>query len=310
MLRKQSRAWGRALLVLHLLPMLACALAKQTPQPAPTLEQLAFEVQTATPTFTPVFGLSGAPTDTPDPNATPTPTLTLTSTLALTTTLTPTNTQTAETPPPSPTSPPEPEVAAVQPAPTDTPTPAPAVPTAVPIQGGAWDFEEGFTEWPNPYGDRCPGSGLANGWNAFTTRDQFGSSCFNQTVWKGNVNSGESAQEITFAYVGVQAGIFKSVPTTPGHRYGVIAFMKREFSPAKLELSLGLDPSGGTDWQAPSVQWFPWDEDKDDAWAKTEETVTATGKAMTIFIKGSHPYPEPGGTLRLDSISISDLGQE
>jgi hypothetical protein len=300
----------RAVLVLHLLPMLACALAKQTPQPAPTLEQLAFEVQTVTPTFTPVLGLAGAPTDTPDPNATATPTLTLTPTLTPTTPLTPAATQEAAPPAPPPTSLPELEVAAVQAASADTPTPAPAVPTAVPIQGGAWDFEDGFSEWGNPYGDRCPGSGLANGWNAFTTRDQFGSSCFNQTVWQGNVNSGESAQEITFAYVGVQAGIFKSVPTMPGHRYSVTAFMKREFSPAKLELSLGLDPGSGTDWQAPSVQWFPWDEDVDDVWAKTEETITAAGESMTIFIKGSHPYPEPGGTLRLDSISITDLGQE
>lgn len=304
MLGKNSHIWRRAALLLFL-PLLACSLAKQTPQPAPTLEQLAFDIQTATPTFTPVLGLSGAPTDTPDPNATPT----LTATLTLTTTLTPTATQEAE-PLAPPTSPPEPEVVAIQAVSVDTPTPALAAPTAVPIQGGAWDFEEGFTEWGNPYGDRCPGSGLANGWTAFTTRDQFGSSCFNQTVWKGNVNSGESAQEITFAYVGVQAGIFKSVPTTPGHRYSVSAFMKREFSPAKLEMALGLDPGGGTDWQAPGVQWFPWDEDKDDAWAKTEETITAAGESLTIFIKGSHPYPEPGGTLRLDSISITDLGPE
>ncbi len=306
MLRKNSHVWRRAALLLFL-PLLACALAKQTPQPLPTLEQLAFDIQTATPTFTPVLGLIGAPTDTPDPNATPT----LTATLILTTTLTPTATQEVEPQVPLPTTaPPEPVVAAVEPAPADTPTPVPAVPTAPPIQGGAWDFEEGFNEWGNPYGDRCPGSGLATGWTAFTTRDQFGSSCFNKTVWKDNVNSGESAQEITFAYVGVQAGIFRSTPATSGHRYTVTAFMKREFSPAKLEMALGLDPGGGTDWQAPSVQWFPWAEDKDDAWAKTEATITAAGENLTIFIKGSHPYPEPGGTLRLDSISISDLGPE
>ncbi|MBI1881786.1 MAG: hypothetical protein HYR94_26715 [Chloroflexi bacterium] len=307
MLRNNSSVW-RQVTLLAFLPLLACALARQTPQPAPTLEQLAFEIQTATPTFTPVLGLVGAPTDTPDPNATAT--RTLTSTLTITSTLTPTETQAVAPPPPVATSLPEPEVAAVQSAPAATPTPAPAVPTAEPVQGGAWDFEDGFSEWGNPYGDRCPGSGLANGWNAFTTRDQFGSSCFNQTVWKGNVNSGESAQEITFAYVGVQAGIFKSVPTTPGHRYTVSAFMKHEFSPAKLEVALGLDVGGGTDWQASVVQWFPWKEDKDDTWSKTEETVTVTGENMTIFIKGSHPYPEPGGTLRLDSISIADLGPE
>lgn len=299
MLRKNATVWRRAAPLLFL-PLLACALAKQTPQPIPTLAQLAFDIQTATPTFTPVLGLAGAPTDTPDPNATPT--------LSLTTTLTPTGTVEAE--PPAPTSPPQPQTAEVLSIPADTPTPAPVVPTAEPVQGGPWDFEDGFSEWGNPYGDRCPGSGLANGWNAFTTRDQFGSSCFNQTVWQGNVNSGQSAQEITFAYVGVQAGIFKSAPSTPGHRYSVSAFMKREFSPAKLELALGLDPTGGADWQAPSVQWFPWDEDKDDAWAKTEETITAAAESMTIFIKGSHPYPEPGGTLRLDSISIVDLGPE
>jgi hypothetical protein len=62
------------------------------------------------------------------------------------------------------------------------------------------------------------------------------------------------------------------------------------------------------DWQAESVMWFPWQEDVDDAWAKTEATLVATGETMTVFINGSHPYPEPGGTLRLDAISIADLG--
>lgn len=293
--QKSEGRWLAALLLLW--PLLACALAKQTPMPALTNEQLAFEIQTATPT---ILALAGAPTDTPEPTLTPTPTLT--ATVAVT------DTTEAATPPPAPTSPPQPEVAVQAAPPADTPTPAPAAPTAAPISGGAWDFEDGFSPWPNPYGDRCPGSGLANGWAAFTSRDQYGSSCMNQTTWKGNVNSGTSAQEITFAYVGVQGGVFKSVPVTPGHRYSIEAWMKREFSPAKLEVSLGLDLTGGADWQAASVQWFPWDEDKDDAWAKTEETVTATGSTMTIFIKGSHPYPEPGGTLRLDYITITDLG--
>ena len=203
---------------------------------------------------------------------------------------------------------PTPESAAQ--APTATPPPAPTAPLAEPLRGGAWDFEAGFVEWRNPYGDGCPGSGLANGWTAFTTRDQYGSSCMNQTVWKDNVHSGESAQEITFAYVGNQAGIFKTAPAIPGHRYTVEAYTRREFSPAKVELSLGIDLNGGVDWQAESVQWFPWDEDLDDAWARTEETVTATGETMTIFIKGSHPYPEPGGALRIDSISVVDIGPE
>jgi hypothetical protein len=173
-----------------------------------------------------------------------------------------------------------------------------------------WDFEEGFTTWSNPFGDACPGSGLANGWNAFTSRDQYGSACMNETVWKDNVYTGVSAQEITFAYVGIEAGVYRAAPTIPGHRYTVEAFMRREFSPVPVQVFLGLDLTGGADWQAESVQWFPWQEDVDDAWARTEATVTATGQTMTVFIKGSHPYPEPGGILRIDSISITDIGPE
>lgn len=293
MLNQNTKTWGWAILLL-VWPLLACGLARQTPLPAPTLEQLAFEIQTATPTIAPLLPLVEAPTDTS--NASPTTTPTVTATLIATATAL------AESPVPTSTSAPELAVAAA---------PSPPAPAPVePVSGGAWDFEEGFTEWINPYGNRCPGSGLANGWTAFTTRDQYGSSCFNQSNYQLNVYSGASAQEITFAYVGVQAGIFKSTPAAPGHRYRVETYMKREFSPAKLEVALGIDLTGGSDWQSPNVQWFPWIEDKDDAWAKTEATVTATGESMTIFIKGAHPYPEPGGTLRLDSINIHDLGPE
>ena len=223
--------WWAAIL---LLPTLACALARQTPQPAPTLDQLVFEIQTSTPTITPVMFLADAPTYTPDPNVTLTPAITSTITATITATLT---AEPVETPTP---------VAA---APPPTPTPAPTAPPAEPLQGGVWDFEDGFSVWQNPYGDLCPGSGLANGWTSFTTRDQFGSACFNETVWKANVHSGTSAQEITFAYVGITAGVFNSAPTIPGHRYTVEAFMRREFSPAKVEVALGLDPTGGVDQQ-------------------------------------------------------------
>jgi hypothetical protein len=263
------------------------------------LDQLVFEIQTATPTTAPIQFLADAPTYTPDPKATPTLLLTSTVTATITATLT---AAPAEPPTPKAAAP-----AATAVPPTSTPIP---LPPAEPLQGGAWDFEDGFTPWLNPYGDDCPGSGLANGWNAFTSQDQFGSACMNETVWKDNVHSGVSAQEITFAYVGIEAGVYKTAPTIPGHRYTIEAFMRREFSPAKVEVALGVDLNGGTDWQVDSVQWFPWQEDLENAWSRTETTVTATGEVMTIFIKGTHPYPEAGGALRIDSISIVDLGTE
>lgn len=293
MLNKDLSRWAALIL---LMPVLACAVARQTPLPAPTVDPLAFEIQTATPTIAPMFDMSAAAGDTPAPDVTPALTTTVTATLTATLTLTPAATAT-------------PPAAATRPAPA-APPPTATIPPAEPLQGGVWDFEEGFTPWRNPHGDSCPGSGLANGWMAFTTRDQYGSACMNETVWKDNVYSGVSAQEITFAYVGIEAGIFRSAPSIPGHRYTIEAFMRREFSPAKVEVSLGVDVTGGVDWQAESVRWFPWNEDPDDEWARTEVTVTAAGESMTIFIKGSHPYPEPGGALRLDSIRIVDEGPE
>jgi hypothetical protein len=290
MARLHLRCWAGLLLAG---PLLACALARQTPQPAPTIEQLVFEIRTATPTIAPLAAFVEPPTDTPTPTLTPTPPLT--STLAAV----------------SPTPQPDGQnlvSAAPAPPPTTPPQPTPTVPLAPPLQGGEWDFEAGFAPWPNPFGESCAGSGLAAGWGAFTTEDQYGSSCMNQTTWRDNVYTGQSAQEITFAYVGNQAGIFKSAPVTPGRQYKIEAYMRKESSPAPVEVSLGVDLSGGGDWQAPSVQWSAWDEDFDNQWSRTEEIVTTNGEQMTIFIKGFHPYPEPGGALRIDSISVTDLG--
>ena len=282
---------------------MSCGVVQSTPQPVEEVPQLSFEIQTATPTVSLLFD---APTNTPDPNATHTPTTTPTLTATATLSATAQLSATTETSPPDPTEP-----AASAPAediPAATSVPVTSVELPEPVRGGEWDFEAGFIDWRNPFGDSCAGSGLAIGWNAFTTRDEYGSSCMNQTTWPGNVHSGQSAQEITFAFVGNQAGIFKSVPTTPGHQYTVEAFMKREFSPAKLEVQLGLDVTGSANWEADTVQWFPWQEDLDDQWARTEATVVAQANTMVVFIKGSHPYPEPGGVLRLDNISVVDLG--
>jgi hypothetical protein len=287
---------------------LSCAIFRQIPQPVSgEVPQLAFEIQTATPTISALFDV---PTATIDPNATATTTPTLTPTVTATAVVT----TTAENQPEEPGTP-IPATSASQTGNDNSPVPTPPPPTptvvpAEPLRGGEWDFEAGFAPWTNPFGDSCDGAGLAIGWQAFTTRDQYGSSCMNQTTWSTNVYSGESAQEITFAYVGNQAGIYKTAETTPGHRYTVEAFAKREFSPAAVELQLGFDGTGGGNWESDSVEWLPWDEDIDDEWARTEGVVTATGNSMTLFIKGSHPFPEPGGVVRIDNITITDQGPE
>lgn len=294
--------------LIGLMTGLACATVRQLPQPTAEVQQLAFEIQTATPTTPAVLSLIEESTSTPVPDVQSI--LAITASPLATVALVVTSTLQPEIGPVEATVTAEPTATetVIIIVPTATPQSTPTLPPAKPVQGGEWDFETGFTPWANPFGDACPGSGLANGWSAFTTRDQYGSSCLNQTTWQDNVYTGQSAQEITFAYVGNQAGIFKSVPTTAGHQYTIEAYMRRESSPAKVEVTLGLDLSGGTNWQAETVQWFPWNQDFENQWSRTEETVTANGEVLTIFIKGFHPYPEPGGALRIDSISIVDKG--
>jgi hypothetical protein len=56
------------------------------------------------------------------------------------------------------------------------------------------------------------------------------------------------------------------------------------------------------------VEWFPWDSQAEDTWVATEETVTAAGERMTIFIRGYHPLAEQGGKTVIDNVNITHLG--
>jgi hypothetical protein len=290
--------------------LLACGLARQTPEPVPEGQQLEFDIQTSTPTATVVLGLANAPTHTPDPRATATPEVTATLTPSATVEASgevsvpsPSEAEAAETPTletEAPTS--------VEEAPAPAPTATVAAATAEPLLGGDWDFESDFIPWGNPYGEPCPGAAVASGWSAFVEQGQFGSSCFNENLYRPNVFSGAKSQEITFDFIAANSGVFRTIPTQPGHRYQIMAHAKHDHSLAVVEMFLGVDLIGGTVWDGESVQWFPWDDGVEDAWTVTEETVTATGESLTLFIRGVHPLAEQGGKTVIDNVSVIDLG--
>jgi hypothetical protein len=291
---------------------LACTIGGLRGTAIPVGRPASFEVQTATPTIDPqrvtlepeaaeteaglVLPLGNAPTHTPDPNVTPTipplptdtpaPTPSLTPTLEITPTIALTQ-----------------EVVAV-------PQPRPVVEPDPPLQGGEWDFETDFIPWPNPYGEPCPGARVASGWTAFVEDGQYGSSCMNENLYQPNVHSGLKSQEITFDFIAANSGVLRTLPTKVGHRYTIVAHAKHDRSIAPVEMALGVDLTGGTEWTAASVQWFAWDSPAEDAWNATEETITATGERMTIFIKGFHPMADQGGKTVIDNVSVTDLGAE
>jgi hypothetical protein len=296
----RERPLVSSILAVVVLTVIACGylpLARQAP-PTPT------------PTKTPRASSTPDPIDTSVPLTLSSPTVTVA--------VPPTPTLPPPTDTPAPATPmaePVPTDTPVPPPPTDTPvpplpptdTPAPA-PTLPPLEGGSWDMEEGFVPGSSPLGEDCGGWAVAAGWNAFVTPGNPASSCLNENKNPANVHRGQRSQELTFDFTDTTAGIYRTISVTPSHRYAISAWGKHIRSASPVELALGLDLSGGQDHQAASVQWFPWDETAEDAWVYTEETVTASGPSMTIFLRAHHPQPAQGGATLFDDVSLRDLG--
>ncbi len=308
---------NQLLLTLLITSTLACMIGGQQSTAIPAGLPASFEVKTTTSTPNPalitptppalepdtviIAPLVDAPTDTPDPNARPTSTPIPTNTAVLNTPVLVTSTATL-TSTIDATTEPTTEAVAVAPAPGQDVEPDP------PLAGGDWDFEADFVPWGNPHGEPCPGASVASGWTAFVEKGEYGSSCMNENLYQPNVFSGLKSQEITFDFISANSGVYRTVPTKVGHKYSIVAYAKHDRSLSIVEVYLGVDLSGGTVWSAETVEWAPWEGKAEDTWNPTELTVTATGEAMTIYIRGVHPLAEQGGKTVIDNVSITDLG--
>lgn len=308
---------------------LACGIGGGAATALPPGRPASFEVQAATDTPNPqqiratrvavaavpleITPLGDAPTHTPDPNVTATPLQLPTSTPTLPPTPT-TDSETLESVGADPTTEPlpttEPEAAEPAVEPTLPPPTVPAEPVELdpPLERGEWDFETNYIPWPNPHGEPCPGAAVASGWNAFAENGPYGSSCFNENLYQPNVFSGAKSQEITFDFIAANSGVYRTISTQPNHRYTIVAYAKRDRSAAPVQMFLGIDYAGGTAWDAETVEWIPWDEEAEDTWTATEETVTATGEQMTLFIRGFHPMADQGGKTVIDNVSVTHVG--
>ena len=269
------------------------ALATNTPQPTPTLQPSV--TSTSSPAPSPMVAtaspISPALTDTPAPTVTqPVP-----SDTPLLPPPTSTTTPPVTAPPPSPRPP------------TATPTARPQQPLA-PQQGGEWDMEAGFVPGASPLGEDCPGWAVAVGWEAFLAPGTPASSCLNENKNPANVKSGQRSQEITFDFISAEAGIYRLAQTIPGHRYQIEAWGKHVRSRSPVELSLGVDLTGGENWQAASVTWHPWNETEEENWVHTQVVVRASAEGLTVFLKGYHLFAAQGGATLFDDVRVADLG--
>ncbi len=191
---------------------------------------------------------------------------------------------------------------------TATVPPKPAAPPDEPRKGGSWDMEDGFEVWLNPFGDNCSGSKVAVGWKGFTSRGQYGSSCLYLNEFGPNVFSGRYSQQVTFDFVDAHAGLYRVIDTQPGHTYQVTARIKHVHTLPPMQFHFGVDLSGGTNWEAETVQWTPWSEFRENEWITHTQSFTAKGPQTTLFIKGFHDTASQGGATYIDAVEVIDQG--
>jgi hypothetical protein len=132
--------------------------------------------------------------------------------------------------------------------------------------------------------------------------------CIHEYKNPANVKSGQRSQEITFDFISAEAGIYRLAQTIPGHRYQIEAWGKHVRSRSPVELSLGVNLTGGENWQAASVTWHPWNETEEENWVHTQVVVRASGEGLTVFLKGYHPFAAQGGATLFDDVRVADLG--
>lgn len=216
--------------------------------------------------------------------------------------------------------------------------------------GGEWDFETGFYWTPHilagqnasPCGEHptcdqsyCPtgnvscvpadklawvGHGWIH-WASFPTWETpgfWGCASFNENQNQANVSRGVRSQEITLTCANGIGLVYKQATVPAAHRIRVKAMMK--FTPndptfPPVQHALGLDPTGNTDPQASTVQWFDWDEQTPSppqpsrVFNHTSETIDCLDNTLTIFIRQLAPEPPcMGQTFMIDDVEVFDVG--
>ncbi len=129
-------------------------------------------------------------------------------------------------------------------------------------------FENGFT------------GGVGNGWIKFNRVGNV--TCADETTER---HGGLHSQEIYSHDVDNDGGVYQQFATAPGQPYSISAWIK-VYSPQGTGIAegwFGIDPTGGTDPFAATVNWFskPYDY-----WSQKVWTGTAQASFVTVFLRG------------------------
>ncbi len=139
------------------------------------------------------------------------------------------------------------------------------------------------------------GGAVGTGWTAFGSTG-YGAAF---AVVSDQVHAGSLAQLVRSPQPTSNdkyAGVYQVVGTVTGQPYTVRAWNRTQFSRGNAWdyiARLGIDLTGGTSFEAPTVNWYEFDSAKN-VWLLLEKSVTATGGSMTIFLEGWRKWPAGG----------------
>ncbi len=107
-----------------------------------------------------------------------------------------------------------------------------------------------------------------------------------------------------------KGGVLQKITVTPGKRYQLSAWMKRQSLFEGTSLEFGYDLAGGTDGMAPSVVYTDLAGQGNNVWGEYNALVTATGGFITLFARAGHAGTtgDTKAYYYLDQVSMADSG--
>lgn len=135
------------------------------------------------------------------------------------------------------------------------------------------------------------------------------------------IRSGQNAQQYFSFFATHVGGVYQRVTNvTPGTSYtfSIYAYIWSssfdEFNVSEQNggviLQVGIDPTGGTDGQSPSIVWSPPVANQYDAFDQYQVSATAAGSALTVFVRSAVSFPVKNNVIYLDDASLTASGAQ
>jgi len=164
---------------------------------------------------------------------------------------------------------------------------------------------------------------VANSWSPFWQEGPFQDTGYNHRpeyqpedasrFGRRRVREGNFAQKWSTVYATHHGGIYQQINITPKSLVTVHAWAQAWSSSGddaavssggNYQMSVGIDPTGGTDWGSPNVVWSPRNNLLDQ-WVELSVQARAQGGAVTIYLRGDAEFRLKHNDAYFDEICVT-----